>query len=619
MKLSKQSGRLRFSDLLTATLLSLSLLLSACGGGGGSADAGSDEGDVYVSLTDAEGDFSSYTVDVTSITLVKANGTVVETLPIETRVDFAQYVEMTEFLTAATIPSGQYVKGTLTVDYSNADIWVEDASGAPVQVKPENLLDENGNPIRTMDMSVRLEDHNSLLIIPGVPSHLTLDFDLNASHRTSFETGEPVTTVKPVLIADVELERHKPHRVRGPLQSVDLADSSYRVFLRPFHHRISHNNRGRFGKLKVKTNDETLFQIDGESYRGEVGLRALALKERFTATIAMGDLKFGPLHFEAREVYAGSSVPGGDQDVIQGNVVARNGDTLTVRGATLIRTDGSVIFNDQVEVTLSQNTKVRKQLSMETFDISAISVGQKLRIFGQLTNENAGSLTLDAGRGFVHMHLTTVGGTVAEINSGLALDLTSISHRRIALFDFSGTGVSAESDADPAYYEVDTATLKLSHLNQNDPVRARGFVTPFGTAPDDFVAQTLVDLKTLPAVMVIDWQPASAAAIRQLDSRAMVLNLDGVGRFHHVSQGGVRIDLTGLGREAIILPGEDGMSHYVIKQNGSHQLHLSFDRFAADLQARLDNGSAIRRVVAPGAYNNGDGTLTARRINVVLE
>ena len=68
---------------------------------------------MVIGLTDQEGDFHSYTVDVLSLTLTKLNGAVVETLPLNTRIDFAQYTEMTEFLTAATIPSGVYVKAQM--------------------------------------------------------------------------------------------------------------------------------------------------------------------------------------------------------------------------------------------------------------------------------------------------------------------------------------------------------------------------------------------------------------------------------------------------------------------------------------------------------------------------
>src|SRR5258708_10154999 len=76
-----------------------------------------EEGVVGISLTDTAGDFLSYTVDVTSLTLTKADGTVA--LPLRTRVDFARLVDLTEFVTAVTIPSGNYVRATLNLHYTH--------------------------------------------------------------------------------------------------------------------------------------------------------------------------------------------------------------------------------------------------------------------------------------------------------------------------------------------------------------------------------------------------------------------------------------------------------------------------------------------------------------------
>ena len=94
------------------------------------------EGVVAIGLTDKQGDFLTYTVDVTSLTLIKADGTFVQALPQRTRVDFARFVDLTEFVTAATIPAGTYVSATLNADYTNADIQVDDGNGVPVPVAP---------------------------------------------------------------------------------------------------------------------------------------------------------------------------------------------------------------------------------------------------------------------------------------------------------------------------------------------------------------------------------------------------------------------------------------------------------------------------------------------------
>ncbi|WP_455219564.1 DUF4382 domain-containing protein, partial [Kaarinaea lacus] len=172
------------------TIVTLLMVLLAVAGCSSSNDPGSDDGssgELLISLTDAPGGFSTYTVDVLSLTLTTASGAVVETLPINTRVDFAQYADLTEFLTAATVPSARYVKATMQLDYQNAEIWVLDSSNnEPVRV--DNFSDIEGNPIDTLEVSVHLENRNSLVIVPGVPAYLTLDFNLDASNELVFNS-----------------------------------------------------------------------------------------------------------------------------------------------------------------------------------------------------------------------------------------------------------------------------------------------------------------------------------------------------------------------------------------------------------------------------------------------
>lgn len=633
-KQAQQFIRSEEKSFFSRWLFSLILLLTSLGLVACNVDTGSDnggDGELIIGLTDAEGDFASYTVDVLSLKLTRANGTVVETLPVSTRVDFAQYTEMTEFLTAATVPAGIYVKASMVLDYSDADIWVENADGDAIKV--DNIVDSDGNPISQLEVSVRLEDRNRLLIVPGVPSHLTLDFDLKASNSVVFdETGIPTQTVEPFLLADLEPEKPKIHRLRGPLAGVDVDSNKFKVIIRPFHHVINDSHRRHFGALDVVTTDNTIFDIDGESYEGQSGLVALDTMPAFTAVVVIGDLKLHPRRFEAREVYAGSSVPGGDLDVVTGNIIARSGDSLTVKGATLVRADGSVIFNDKVTINLGDMTTVKRQLSMaNTYNIGDVSVGQRIRVFGTLTNDNASQLELDAGAshlGWLQMRLTTLRGTVVGTaviqviptpDVPFVMNLQAIDGRRIGLFDFSGTGTAPENDADPVMYEIDAGTLDVSSLSDGTPIKVRGFVRPFGQAPEDFEAQSIVDVTQLKAVMVTSWNPASAAAIESLSVDGLTLNLDGVGLFHHLVRGQVATDLTGLAASPKIIPRDDGKGLFVISQDGAYQLHTSFANYATDLEERLAAGARVKYLGSRGTYDDNSVTLTTGLVSIALE
>ncbi|MCF6339003.1 MAG: metallophosphoesterase [Gammaproteobacteria bacterium] len=626
------AAAMRSHFLLSLFLLFISISLVGCGASSDSTAEAEGDGEIVIGLTDAEGDFASYTVDVLSLTLTKANGAVVETLPLSTRVDFAQYTEMTEFLTAATVPNGVYVKASMVLDYSDADIWVENAAGDAVKVN--DIVDTDGMPLRQLDVAVNLEGRTRLVIAPGIPSHLTLDFDLKASNKVRFDgAGVPTQVVEPFLLADVALERPKIHRLRGPLASVDVENSHFDVILRPFHHRLTTDRHRRFGQLEVVTNNATLFDINGDDYQGRAGLVALDEQPRFTAIIVIGDLKLNPRRFEAREVYAGSSVPGGELDVVTGNVIARNGDSLTVKGVTLIRAGGSVIFNDEVIVNMGDLTQVKRQLSMGTdYDIDDVSVGQRVRVFGVLTNDMTTRLEMDAGvnnRGRVKMRLTTLRGTVLDVVGipeqplPFVLDLQAIDGRHIGLFDFSGTGDEPANDADPAFYEIDVATLDMSGLISDTPVKVRGFVRSFGqvstAAPSDFAAHTIVDVTALKAVMTIGWVPASSTAIAGSSADSLTLSLEGVGRFHHVARARVAIDLTMADTAPRIVPRKNGEGMYRLVQSGVVSVHTEFARFTAELETRLRDGALVKHVSASGPYNDARATITAGLATVVLE
>src|SRR5579871_2171762 len=76
-------------------------------------------GSMMVTMTDAAGDFLSYQVNLLSLELKKADGTLVETLPATNSVDLTQLVSLSEILSARQIPPGNYVAAQVTVDYTN--------------------------------------------------------------------------------------------------------------------------------------------------------------------------------------------------------------------------------------------------------------------------------------------------------------------------------------------------------------------------------------------------------------------------------------------------------------------------------------------------------------------
>jgi len=585
-----------------------------CSSGGSSGDSG----EVVIGLTDAQGDFAGYTLDIISLTLTKANGTVVETLPLTTRLDFSKYTDMTEFLTASTVPAGIYTGATMTLDYRNAEILVEDTAGDAVLV--ETIVDENGNAITTFDVTVYFESSRRLLIAPGIPAHLTLDFDLKTSNHVTFDQdGVPELTVDPELTADINPESPKIHRLRGPLKHVDVAGNSFTLIIRPFRHAILHDNE-RFGKLMVIGDNETIYNINDQTYTGEDGLTALDNMPSLSAVVVIGDLKFHPARFEANEVRAGSSVPGGTLDAMTGNVSLRDNNTITVKGVSLTRSNGSVAFNDEVMVLLGENTIVRRQLSTDPYDIDDISIGQSITVFGTLS-ENDGQPELDATNGHATLLLTVMSGPVVKVdplsldNIPLAIDLKLVNHRSADLFDFENTG------ADPENYGINPGEMDISSLEMDDSISVRGFVTPYDeNGPDvpDFNAVTIVNFSGIDAFLKVHWFPASTSAFADVSADGLTMDLFGTGIFHHLVYGPVVTDLTDLPDPPVIVPKDDGQGTFVLIQHGSVQLFEDFALFIAELETRLADDGKVRKVFAKGDFDAVTATMASQWINVTL-
>jgi len=605
-----QNWKANLGLFIVPLFMVLGITLVGCGESGGTANSGS--GEVLISLTDAEGDFINYEVDVSSIKLTKKDGTQIEVLPQIARIDFAQYVDLEEMLTSATVPKGIYTDVSLVLNYNDPNVTVE-VAGLPVSAV---IQDVDGNAITTIEMKVKLDENRNLVIAPGLPSHLTLDFDLKLSNQVNTTLSPPVVIVEPVLLADVNLERPKLRRARGPLLSISEDVQQFQIGLRPFHHRIDYRIDGErdFGKLNVLTEDGTVFEVNGVTATGAEGLALLAEKARFTPVIVFGSMNLRERLFRAQEVIAGTSVPGGEKDALRGTVIARSGDSLTVRGAAVNRGGGRVILNTNVTVLLGENTKVTKQGehrdTLPALGKDDISVGQKITVFGAISGTLPNALVIDATEGHVRLLFTNVTGTV--ISSALeevVLNLQSINGRRIDLFDFTGTG------SDPVNYAVGTGTMTLDGLEIGQPIRLRGYVTGFGQTPPDFVASTIMDVSGVRALMVIAWNPTTASPFLASSDTGLTIDLSGAER-HSVTRARVATTLISEPAPRVLPIADQG--RYAIRQQRTTTIHHDFVEFVRDLNSRLGTAATMSRLHARGSYTDATQTIEAKTVTVAL-
>ncbi len=579
--------------------------LVACGGNteGEGASSSQQKTDLMVSLTDAEGDFLIYEVDVTSISLAKANGTEVQVLPNSTTVDFAQYVDVTELLTIAEAPTGIYRSAVLTIDFSAATIVVQAEDGSPIEAA---VVDSDGDPLNEVEVPLSFNGREGFALFPGIPAHVTLDFDLDASNDIAIdEEGEAVVTVNPVFMADTIWNNQKTFRLRGTLGAVAVDRDVFAIDLRPFRVRT-----GAFGSAHSHVTSETIYEIDGVVYEGDAGLVALQELSFGSPVVTEGGWNRISKTYTASQVFAGSSVPWGEADVLRGTVTSRTENSVTVRGAVIQFAEGHYVFNDDISVSLSEFTNVIKRGEGEA-SISQISVGTAVYAVGEFNSE-AGDL--DATQGWVRLVPSSVAGTVVSA-APLVLDVSLLNARQSSIYNTAGTGTSLETDADMENYEISTSTISLGSVNLGDPVRARGYVSDFGTAPEDFNASTVINAANMRAHMVATYTQGGTLDV---DESGLTLGSQDLDDRHHIVRAGITTDLLGLVALPSVVPAnEQGI--YAITYNGVLEVYAHYDDYVEALNDYVSvEGAMMTRFDAQGYFDSQSNEFTSNVMRVQL-
>ena len=638
--------------LLVATGAAALLTLSACSGGGNNGASSTQPtgsaGAAMITLTDAPGDFLSYVVNVVSLKLTRSDGTVVETVSTATQVDFAQLVNLSEVISAAQVPSGKYVAASMTIDYGdgtagdpNAMIVVDNGAGG-LTVPAGNIINgSTSNPLvapnNQITLTLQLPANTPLVITPGTVANLALDFDLAASNAvtpampsSTTAASSVMVTVNPVLSASLTPDTTKQIRVRGPLVSVTntMSDTSYTVSVRPFF-----NAGGSQGQVVVNTTSTTNFAINGSSYTGNAGLTALAALATGTLTAAYGAFDVSTQTFTASTVYAGSSIPGAGEDSVEGTVIARSSDNvLTVSRGIVFQPAslgqlGQLSFSRQLAVTVASTTTVTEDGQAGPFTAQDISVGQHLQLFGTLGQDSSGNPTLDATNGSARLMVTPLWGNYSSSAGGVVtVALKSLDGLWPAFFDFTGTGTSSAQDAVASAYTVGVpAVLPLPAATPGTPIRFYGFVTPFGAAPPDFAALSLVNYTDTNAEFVAFWPRPGLTApfVAPLSAANVVLSqstLQGAA-FEAVQIGPERFDPSTVSAGLTLVPNSGASStQFAIAHWHSFTIdsYSSFGDLIAAVSTDLNGTTALVGIASTGPYDTGTGVLSVNKLIIAL-
>jgi hypothetical protein len=386
-----------------------------------------------------------------------------------------------------------------------------------------------------------------------------------------------------------------------------VATSEFEMKVRPFRHRT-----GQFGHFSVMVNDSTQYEIDGEGYTGSAGLDALSTLAENSPVVANGGIT--GMGMMADIVIAGSSVPWADADVVKGVVAARVDDTLTVKGAHIEFADGTSVFRGTFTVNVDENTSVSAPgLDNSTLSEQSISVGQRVVVWGEFADDR----TLNANR--VRMQMNQLTAEVVTPDP-LVVDLFYLNGRRPAAYDFAGTGISDDNDADPALYDIDTGLLPLSSIDVGDLVRVRGIVNEFGLAPPDYLARTVIDVQTdmRSALLFVGWDAGTAEPFTSIVPERIDVDLSAARKALKL-RGVPRAFIDELESIALLSPA-NGRGVYAVKVRGAGEVHLfrSFNDLVAELIEQLDAGRLLHRITAQGKYNVGLSELTTGRAGFVF-
>ena len=583
-------------------------------------------GTAVVTMSDVSGDFSSYIVNIDSITLTRSDGIVVEPLAQPESVDLVKLHDLGELVEAPAVPIGTYTTLVLTLDFGAPDITVN-VNGVPTLVTP---VDTTGAAMTLATLTVTFDPANQLVINAGVCTRLAIDINLAASNTIDMSTSPPTVTVHPFMTATVAPADQTVMRARGIYVLAQPASSDYIVNMRPFNDLIS-----ALGALTVNTTSSTYFNINGVVYTGAAGLTAMQQQLQVSTPIAaygtLGSFATITPSFNATAVYAGTSLENPLADFLTGTVSAVSGNTLTVHGASYLSRVGAPGVVANVPVSVSSSTIVTEDgVAASGLGTQSISVGQLITASGQGTADSNNNLALDATGtaagvppGTIRLQPTSVWGTLnSAVPGSMTLNVLSIGDYGVSAFNFAGTGTDSANDAAAASYAVNTGALDESATPAGILLETVGLVTPFGTAPPDFTASSVTLGTAATQTLVVEWENGGAASpFSSASSAGLVVDLTNANlspTIRYIATGPTRTDITTLPASPNIVFASGIPLTLAVGGVTAISVFNSPSGFATGLSSALNGTNLVYRLVCVGQYSSATNTFTATQVAVNL-
>jgi hypothetical protein len=641
------SFRLHAQKALGGLLLAAGFILAGCHNN--NQDAGFSIGWTTLSA-DSDPRFASYLVVVDSVVLTgKADGPVTAIATPEL-IDFTKLNNISELWAGASIPVDTFTAATVTLDYTSAQIAVM-VNGVPQLVK---VQDTTGAAVTQVTFIVTLDPANQLSLtdtLSATDAHrLAFNFDLAASSTLDFTTSPVTLTIKPFMSFSTVASDTRLLRVRGPLINSSLNQGTYTVTTRPFFDEVD-----SLGILTLFNSPATVYSIAGNTVVGTPGLQAISTSSA-GSTMTAAYTTFQPTttpqpgvmagKFNTQYVIAGGTLEDFFTDGLEGDVVARSGNTLTLRSAVLAQTSAqavNLIVPDST-VTLGPGTLVTSDgIPGLSLNSNSVSVGQHVIVRGLLTSvdpttnavvfDASGTSNTDTGSVRIISQSTRVSGAVVAADAtGATLNLSSINGWPISAFNFAGT------NSNPAAYVVNANGLTVppapggTPLAAGDFLAANGFSSAFGTAPPDFIASSVNAEATIPATLQVIWATGDASPYLTATATSLSVNLTNATLTSATIQvAGESIDMTTLPASPTIVPATatndatTGLPLFKpVFSIGSDLVGVQSFNTLTPFEATsgaifvATPATPALKFLAHGFYDRSANTFTASRINVVL-
>jgi hypothetical protein len=406
---------------------------------------------------------------------------------------------------------------------------------------------------------------------------------------------------------------------------VDAGAGTYLVNVHPFED----DNATDSGQTTVTTTASTTFTINGVNVVGGAGLAQLATLPAGTMTAAFGTLDKTTMTFTATNVLAGTSVVGSGGDGVQGSVLSRNGDTLTIANGDTMSAQGGedVHYVRQLTATIGSGTSVSALGGNGALTTQDISVGQRIELSGTLSTDASGNTTLDATSGTAVLLPTRIVGTVSgtPTNGVATIALQAVDGQDPATFNFAGTGATSAQDAVASAYTVAIPqALSVGGLSAGAPVGFVGTVTPFGAAPPDFDAATIVDFANTAAQLHVEWpDPGQTTPFATLTNAQVSIapSLLAAADEFELSIGPERVAVSSLTSGINLTPDLSAASpvYLIVTENADTEQETSystFNDFVTALTQALNGSATVSSISAEGGFDASSGTMSVSRMVV---